>query len=183
MFRKKGPLVVFFLLIIVLIFIIGVRYGQNVERANKVINYIFTLTPSVSSKPQPINWSEVPLKQYVSKGCGIAFLYPALEESIAETNGSAQVSVNVDRRSTEKSSYIMFDCSEAPGNNFTAQFLDATQPAKLNNLTIQKKEEVNPLTKQDDIYIKLTNPVRGNKIYIRISPSLYLLFEETVEFN
>ncbi len=43
--KSKSYLLLFFLALI-LVFILGVRYGQKVERTNKVINYVLSITPT-----------------------------------------------------------------------------------------------------------------------------------------
>lgn len=70
--KIKSYLFLFFL-ICILIFILGVRYGQNVEKNNKVINYLLSITPT-SLPPTPI---PVKYKDYKSKKWGLKFTYPA----------------------------------------------------------------------------------------------------------
>lgn len=59
-------------LIIILVFILGVRYGQGVEKNNKVVDYILKITPTI---PAP---SPIPIKyvDYKSKKWGLKFTYP-----------------------------------------------------------------------------------------------------------
>lgn len=42
-----------FVMVLVLIFILGVRYGQNVEKNNKVVDYILSITPYPTYTPYP----------------------------------------------------------------------------------------------------------------------------------
>ena len=60
-------------LIVVLFFILGVRYGQNVEKNNKVINYLLSITPT---KPPPTP-TPIVYQEYKSKRWGLKFTYPA----------------------------------------------------------------------------------------------------------
>lgn len=61
------------LLIIVLAFILGFRSGQKVEKTNKVVNYILSITPTkIPLTPTPISY-----KEYKSKKWGLKFIYPA----------------------------------------------------------------------------------------------------------
>ena len=48
--KIKSYLFLFFL-VVILVFILGVRYGQKVERNNKVVDYILSITPFPSSPP------------------------------------------------------------------------------------------------------------------------------------
>ena len=69
--NKSYLLLVF--LIIVLAFILGFRSGQKVEKTNKVINYVLSITPTkVPPTPTPIKYTE-----YKSKKWGLKFTYPA----------------------------------------------------------------------------------------------------------
>lgn len=60
-------------LIVVLFFILGVRYGQKVEKNNKVINYLLSIT-STQKPPTP---TPVKYQDYKSKRWGLKFTYPA----------------------------------------------------------------------------------------------------------
>lgn len=50
---KKTSYIFLFLLFIILIFILGVRYGQKVEKNNKVVDYILSITPYPTYTPYP----------------------------------------------------------------------------------------------------------------------------------
>lgn len=60
-------------LFVVLVFILGVRYGQKVEKNNKIIDYLLRLpSPTVPISPTPPAYTE-----YKSKKWGLKFTYPA----------------------------------------------------------------------------------------------------------
>lgn len=50
---KKASYVFIFFLVLILIFILGVRYGQTVEKNNKVVDYILSITPYPTYTPYP----------------------------------------------------------------------------------------------------------------------------------
>lgn len=50
---KKASYVFIFFLVLILIFILGVRYGQKVEKNNKVVDYILSITPYPTYTPYP----------------------------------------------------------------------------------------------------------------------------------
>ena len=50
---KQGSYIFLFLLIVLLIFILGVRYGQKVEKNNKVVDYLLSITPYPTYTPYP----------------------------------------------------------------------------------------------------------------------------------
>lgn len=52
---KTRPYLLLFFLIIILIFILGVRYGQRVEKNNKVVDYLLNLpSPTTPITPTPL---------------------------------------------------------------------------------------------------------------------------------
>lgn len=82
---KIKPYLFLFFLIILLTFILGVRYGQKVEKNNKVVDYILKLpTPTVPVTPTPPKYIE-----YKSKKWGLKFIYPANLEIKEDATASA----------------------------------------------------------------------------------------------
>jgi len=70
--KLKSYLFISFL-IVVLFFILGVRYGQKIEKNNKVINYLLSITPT----PKPPTPTPVKYRDYKSKRWGLKFTFPA----------------------------------------------------------------------------------------------------------
>jgi len=83
---KSGPVIFLLILTIILIFILGVRYGQRIEKANKIINYALNLSPTPTLQP-----TQIPLgfNEYLHKTCGVKFLYPSSLLLEKETTNSA----------------------------------------------------------------------------------------------
>lgn len=50
---KLNSYIFLFVLFIVLTFILGVRYGQKIEKNNKVVDYILKITPYPTYTPYP----------------------------------------------------------------------------------------------------------------------------------
>lgn len=60
-------------LIVVLFFILGIRYGQRVEKNNKLVDYLLSLpSPTPKISPTPLIY-----KDYKSKRWGLKFTFPA----------------------------------------------------------------------------------------------------------
>lgn len=95
------------LLAIVLFFILGVRYGQNIEKANKVISFVLSITPTQKPTPVPIAFVE-----YKHATCGAQFLYPNTLAKENETSTSARF---VDGKQLA----LAFDCKKG-SNIFSA---------------------------------------------------------------
>ncbi len=85
--KNKAPLFLLFGLTLALIFIVGVRYGQHVEKTNKQNAYIVSLTPL----PRPTAGSiKLTFKTFEHKPCGIQFTYPDSLTKKTESTTSAQ---------------------------------------------------------------------------------------------
>lgn len=70
---KIKPYLFLFFLVVLLTFILGVRYGQRVEKNNKVVDYLLKIpTPTIKISPTPPIY-----KEYKSKKWGLIFTYPA----------------------------------------------------------------------------------------------------------
>lgn len=61
------------ILVVILFFILGVRYGQKVEKNNKIVDYFLKITPT-KSVPSP---TQIKYVDYKSKKWGLKFTYPA----------------------------------------------------------------------------------------------------------
>ena len=69
---KSKSVILLTVLIVILAFIIGFRYGQKVEKTNKIVNFILSITPTnIPPSPTPISY-----KEYKSKKWGLKFTYP-----------------------------------------------------------------------------------------------------------
>lgn len=80
-------------LTVVLIFIVGVRYGQHVESTNKQNAYNFSLTPL----PQPtIQPKQIKYGVYAHKLCKVEFVIPDTLKKIKESSTSAVFQDNLE---------------------------------------------------------------------------------------
>ncbi len=139
---------------VVLFFVLGVRYGQKVEKVNKTLNYYLSLPPTKPPQtPAPLKF-----QTYSSKGCGIKFLYPA--------------SMRVDMEATysgvlveEKNEKVNFNCE---AKNKLADLLSNGQTAT---------NEAGITT------FKIYNTINGKNIYFSLSDSLYPLINSSLKFT
>lgn len=99
--NKSGPYILLFILAVILVFIIGVRYGQRVEKANKVVSSLLTITPTRKPTEPPLEF-----KTFENKTCGITFLYPSALSVQKEGSVSAVLGKN-------KKHTIAFSCEKA----------------------------------------------------------------------
>ena len=87
---KTKSYIFLFILLLILFFILGVRYGQKVEKNNKVVDYILSITPTkVPPTPTPISY-----KEYKSKKWGLKFTYPD-NLQVVESSKSAEILLEI----------------------------------------------------------------------------------------
>lgn len=166
---KRGPFVLLILLIIILIFILGVRYGQKVEKTNKVINYLISLPPT---QPPPTQ-KPVEFNKYSNSVCSIEFLYPSYLKKENESSSSAEFS--------SYNSIIRLDCF--------SQFQMPFMTEKINTATAEiefKGKKIQASIKSENnletYFFQIKNPINVKTIYVKISKSLYPLFENSLKF-
>lgn len=82
---SKKPVIFLIFLFLILFFILGVRYGQKVEKANKTIDYIISLTPKITPTQTPTP-TPIKIEEYKSKRWGLKFKYPTNLKIIESTN-------------------------------------------------------------------------------------------------
>jgi len=105
MSKKSLPYFFLAFLFVVLVFILGVRYGQQVEKVNKNVSYLMSLPPSPTIAPTapPLAFSE-----YAHEGCKVSFLIPNELEKTTESTSSALFS------SRNKKLGIALSCEKKP---------------------------------------------------------------------
>ena len=79
--QKSGPYYLITILLLILFFIVGVRYGQRVEKKNKEVSAILSITP----KQMPKEY-----KKYKNDFCNLEFTYPSKLKIGKETTSSAE---------------------------------------------------------------------------------------------
>ncbi len=168
--QKRGPWILLTTIIIILVFILGLRYGQKVEQANKTISYILSITPT----PKPIETS-VKFVSYTNKTCGITFLYPDLLSKEKETTNSAQF----DQSSKLK---LAFSCDKK--DPFLAEI--DPQHVATQAVTFQKQKINVTLSRQDDgsfYFVNAENPFMAKPVFFKIDSDLYPLIESSLKFS
>lgn len=167
--NKIGPYIFIAILVIVLFFILGVRYGQKVEKTNKTIDYVISLTPAKNPTPPPIGF-----KPYSSKVCGLSFLYPdtlSLDKEATDTAEFFQ----------DKKLKIKIDCTKKNISPTVAEAKIATEEIMLKNKKMMVEINHND---QGFLYkFSLKNSINLKNIDIIIDKNLYPLFEKSLEFS
>ena len=189
MSQRKLPYLFLLILIIILIFVGGVKYGQKVEQANKVIKYVLSITPT------PIKPTAIPngFKMFTDDRCGIAFLMPDNLSTRYDISGM----LPPEWINASKETEITYWCEtygEIPeGGLITViptytpkvafeKFYDipltATDSMMLNSKKITYYKST---IKSGLIAIKFIHPISGKFIGISISKRLYPLLKQTLQ--
>ena len=155
---KKSSIIFLLTLFIILVFILGVRHGQNVEKTNKIINYLISIPPSPTLQPTQ---TTLAFKTYKHEGCKIQFLYPSFLEKVKNSSESAKFAGD--------HQIVEFNCAK----NSADKLLDEK---KLATAEVKLKEAAPTLL------FNITNPKNGKNIFVEISKSLFPLFEKSLEF-
>ncbi len=164
--QKRGPYIFLIILIIVLVFILGIRYGQSVEKTNKVIDYFLSLPPT---KPQT---TPAPLRfeTYTNKVCGIKFLYPSFLKKEEDSSDSA--------RFAEKNiTVLVLSCKE---KNEVLSLLEDKNIAS-QEITLKEKKVTAKLNKNNFIF-EFKNPKNHKTLYLLINQNLFPLFESSLQY-
>lgn len=86
--KRKLPFYFLGALFILLVFMIGLRYGQQVERVNKITSYLISIPPSPTKTPTLPPFS---LIAYHHKNCDVSFSFPNSFHIEKETSMSANL--------------------------------------------------------------------------------------------
>lgn len=172
--KKKGPAILIISLVIFLFFVLGIRYGQKVEKTNKVIDYLISLPPSPPAEPTQ---TQVEFRKYSNKSCGVAFLYLSQLHLLQESSDSASIG--------DANRSIAFLCNPAEDKNYNIiRNLDDPETATA-EITFEDKKMIvkSVLAGAENVYMfYLKNPLNGKTVYFGVSDSLFPLFEKSLEF-
>jgi hypothetical protein len=170
--KKVTPYLFLGILLLILIFILGVKYGKKVEVTNRELKFIhgLTLTPT----PSPIPTKPVAFSMYTNKECGIQFLYTK-ELLVNEASFEAHF-----KETGTQSDLIYINCAKT---SILPKLIEenklATQEMKLKNQTIKTYVKG---TDAEKVTFQVKNPSNGKLITVVIDKNLYPLFENTVQY-
>jgi len=84
--KKTSPYIFLAILVGVLLFILGTRYGQQVEKTNKTIDYLISIPPTKAPQATPTPWKT---ENYKSKKWGLRFYFPSFLKVKEDPTSSA----------------------------------------------------------------------------------------------
>lgn len=162
MSKKILPYIFLAFLFAILLFILGVRYGQRVEQVNKTIKYLVSIPPSPTLQPTgaPVTFSD-----YSHPGCALSFLVPNTLEKVKESSTSALFS------DINKQLKIALSCEKIP-------FIQSKSERIINlNRTIRSFETETKDTRSYRFYHSIT----GKVITLTITKQYLPLIQKSLE--
>jgi len=171
--KKKGPYILFIILIGVLGFILGVQYGKRLSIANQVTEKINSVVKQLQLTPTP---QQNGYKKLISKDCSIAFTYP--DSMTIKTTDSKSMILST----KNPKHYLSLTCQGKALSEKPDKY--ATKSITLNDGTITAytytiNQEGQPLKVLD---FSISHPTKRNKIHIIVDETLYSLFANSVNY-
>jgi hypothetical protein len=169
--RRKTPYIFIALLIAIIIFIVGTRYGQKVEKTNKTINYLLSITPTKIITPSAA--PTISYNLYTHEGCNISFLKPSYLAIKKETSTSAFLI-------SDKKEKIEFNCSIDKKDLLKVDQKIATNSVDLNNKKyagVKTSQEKNTITN-----IVILSPDKKETVNVSSNNNLFSIIEQTFNF-
>ena len=162
--NKKGPYILIGSLFLIVFFIAGLQYGKQVEKANKVITAVLSISPTITEKPLKITYIRFEHSQ-----CGVSLVYPSVISVIKQSSTSALLE---NKQAEEK---INLSCEPIITN--VDNINGATESANIAGRNI-----IINLVDKKMIKFTLTHPKTGKKILFELNKELLPLIEETLVF-
>lgn len=159
---RKLPFLFFSILAFILIFMVGLRYGQQVERVNKITSYLISIPPSPTKTPTLPPFS---LIAYHHKNCDVSFSFPNSFHIEKETSMSANLVEG-------KTTHLTLSCDPKVITLAQDELKTATDELKLQGKPVK--------------YLSLSSNTRfifaknAKKILFTVSQSFLQLFEKTL---
>ena len=166
---KKGPYILLFILVITLFFILGLQYGKMVEKADKTINYILSITPTQKLTPTP--QLNLTYTSFELAPCNISILYPS--NMYIENQGNAKAKII----SNNKLQFIEIICPEGqlPTPTVTGK------PITLDNNAATQYEVTKTSIKA--IEYRVRNPITNRLVIITTDKDTAPLLIKSLEFT
>lgn len=176
--QKLGPIILIVALILILIFIVGVKYGQRVEKVNKTISYLISIAPT---KPVPTT-APIEFKEYINDSCGFKFLYPAQLEVQKIGSSSGYLA---EAKQGEGSAIMNFACPDSKNFNRLAVQFHISDHVATKEATFQNQKITLLLVGKEDAgtyYLSLIHPFTKREILFIVKAKFYPLLEKSLTF-
>ena len=167
--RNQAPYIFLLFLVLVLVFVGGLRYGQSVEKTNKVVDFLLSITPSPTHKPEPT--PAITFETFTHAGCGLSLMLPKSTAVVENASGSATVGSTPDT--------ISFDCQKKPSAISQIETGHATSSALLyKGQTVTSKHFTTGMN-----VFTIKNPYTAKNIIFAVSDTYLPLVMNTLQFT
>lgn len=171
---KKISVIFLLTLFITLVFIIGVRHGERIEKTNKVFNYLISIPPSPTLQPTQ---TKLEFRTYKHNGCKIQFLHPSFLIKQKTSSQSAKFEGNFQS--------LEFDCSRNSVDKLLGVKNLATLEVKFDQKNLQARVRPDKRVEKEagpTLLFNIVHPGTKRNIFVEISKSIFPLFEKSLEF-
>lgn len=159
--------ILIFVLGLLLMFIIGIRLGKKIERSDRRAQELKTAKNQSSQQP------DFAVKKFISKACGVTFVYPSLFKEENEATDEARL--------TDGKEIITLLCDKYKMSRFL------TKKKKLSvtkTFTVDEVEiTIYPSEVPDTVYLYFLHPDSEKQILARMPNELLSLFQSTLVFE
>lgn len=162
--KRSLPYLFLAFLFAVLLFILGIRYGQRVELANKTIRYLISIPPTPTLQPTIASLS---FSEYKHPGCAISFLLPNTLDKTKESSTSA---VFIDKKMVLT---VALTCENKPLVMLKTE----------RSININKSIRAFETQTKDTVSYRLIHPITGKMITLTILKQYVPLVEKSVSFQ
>jgi len=162
--NKRGPYFLIASLVLVIVFIAGLQYGKQVEKTNKTITALLSITPT-----RPIEPIKIGYIRFEHKQCGVSFVYPSLISQVKQSSTSAKLE---DKQAKET---INLSCDRIVS-------IENSNNQATGSSIIAGSEVITNIVDKDIIEFTLAQPKTGKRIHFVVNKELLPLLEETLAF-
>lgn len=132
---RRIPYIVLLVLLLLLTFIGGIRYGREVVQKDAIISYLLTLTPIPSITSPAVNY-----QVYEHKQCGVSFTYPSTLIKEKESSISAVFKTNTE-------TVLTVTCGATPEKRENFELVTVVHPRTGKKIHILVEKTLKPLIK------------------------------------
>lgn len=169
--NKKGPYILLGILTMVIVFLVGTRYGQRVEQTNKTIDVLLSITPTQS--PTPIVVPTITYTTFIHKNCVLSLLYPSSLDHVKESSHGAILSGS-------NGQMIDFVC----GSRLLVDPLLTSDTHYAASSSVQLgSQTVRAYTSETTSSFIAYNPITGLSVYMKASNELLPLLVRSLQWK
>lgn len=176
--QKIGPYLLIITLLLVITFIVGVRYGQRVEKANKAISYILSITPTKVSPSPQITANPYLFHNYHNAACGIEFTLPVSTNLSFNESGKITSIINTKQKIT----LVHLNCKDAK-DTFKKLKNKTKAVKKIKTRSGYSQKIESSVDGRSYISLFIHNYINGKDILLQIYKNLFPLINSSLKLT